>query len=209
MKYRVNLFPEELKPKLDLFTLNFVITIWAVLLGAMVVADFNYQSEYKDAQLRTKATQEEYKAKTQMHQTLKQARENRKQDPQLLAKVQELQKEEHDKYWLLTELQGRERLKNQGFSMLMNDLASNHLADVWLTRIAVNERNVRMEGATLDSAKVPQWVSMLKESEYFSGRTFAGARLYRDSEDRLNFIISSDLKELSVQPSLQGATELR
>ncbi|MCY7295279.1 PilN domain-containing protein [Alteromonas sp. a30] len=209
MKYRVNLFPEELKPKLDLFTLNFVFTLWGLLLGGMVVANVYYQKEYDAAQLSTLATQQEYKAKTKMHQTLIQARENRKQDPKLLERVQELQKEEHDKYWLLTELQGRERLKNQGFSLLMKDLSNTHVRDVWLTRIVVNEDKVKMEGAALDSANVPKWVNKLKESDYFSGRSFAGARLYRNEDDRLNFVISSELSELSVQSELQVASELR
>lgn len=209
MKYRVNLFPEELKPKLDLFTLSFVLTLFGLVVCAILGVNLYYQDQYDQAQMRTKTTQQEYKAKTQLHQTLQQARDERKQDSKLLELVEQLRKEERDKYLLLTELQGRERLKNQGFSLLMNDLSRNHVSDVWLTRISVNEKNVRMEGASLDSAKVPIWVSMLKESDYFSGRSFAGARIYRDDSDLLNFVISSEIEELSTLPSLEVATELQ
>lgn len=209
MKFRVNLFPEELKPKLDLFTFNFVVTVWSCVIAAILGLNIYYQNQYSDAQMRTKATQQEYKTKTNLHQTLQQARDERKQDTKLLELVQQLRKEERDKYLLLTELQGRERLKNQGFSLLMTDLSEHHVDSVWLTRISVNEKKVRMEGASLDSAQVPVWVSMLKESAYFAGRSFAGARMYRDESDQLNFIISSEIEELAAPATLDVATELQ
>lgn len=197
MKYRINLFPDELKPKLDLFTLNFVMVLWLVAgLGVLAVTHYSQQI-YIETQASTQKVQQEHAKRKTMFDTLKQARDTRAQDPGLLAKQKKLSGEERAKSLLLDELQGRERLKNQGFSMLMRDLSNRHITEIWLTQISIEESRVRIEGGSTDSSKVPFWVSRLRESEYFSGRNFAGARMYRNDEDDLTFVISSDLQGLA------------
>lgn len=199
MKYRVNLFPEELKPKLELFTLSFVAVMWAVSLGALFAVSHHYQERYDDLQTRTKDTQAEHRNRKATLQTFIAARDKRAQDQSLVNRVDKLTGESRDKQLLLDELKGREQLKNQGFSTLMLDLSERHINGMWLTRININEQKVRIEGGAQDSAMVPSWVSQLRDSEYFTGRNFAGARMFRDDEDLLNFVISSDLVELTLE----------
>lgn len=208
MKYRVNLFPNEIKPKLDLVTLNFVVVVWVLAIGGVGLLSQYYQSVYVDTEHRTQTTQQEYKNQKTLLDTLTEARDNRAQDSKLVELVKTMQGEERDKYLLLTELQGRERLKNQGFSLLMKDLAKQHISEIWLTRININERKIRIEGGSLESSKVPVWVSKLRYSEYFTGRNFAGARMFRNDFDELNFVISSDLTELALQAELDPASGL-
>lgn len=197
MKYRINLFPDELKPKLDLFTLNFVLVLWLVA-GLGVLAFTHYaQQVYIETQASTQKIQQEHAKRKAMFDTLKQARDTRAQDPALLAQQKKLAGEERAKSLLLDELQGRQRLKNRGFSMLMRDLSKQHIKEIWLTQIAIEENKVRIEGGATDSSKVPFWVSKLRESEYFSGRHFAGARMYRNDDDELTFVLSSDLQGLA------------
>ena len=203
MKYRVNLFPEELKPKLQLFTAGFVLLMWLFSGVVLFAISEHYHHKYRDIQVATRDIQQKYNQQTKMLKMLTNARDTRAQDPALVAQVQKLQNEARDKGLLLEELRGREQLKNQGFSMLMEDLALNHVDGVWLTRISINEQKIRMEGATVESAKVPFWVSQLRESNYFSGRSFAGARMFRDDQDKLNFVISSELVELAIEKEVQ------
>ena len=199
MKYRVNLFPQELKPKLNLFTASFVILMWLLSGVILFAVSETYRQEYLATQRATQDIQQKYSQQQSMLNMLTQARDNRAQDPNLLADVQRLQNEVRDKSLLLDELRGREQLKNQGFSTLMEDLSNSHVDGVWLTRININESKIRMEGATIESAKVPFWVSRLKDSDYFAGRSFAGARMFRDDTDNLNFVISSELVELTIE----------
>ena len=199
MKYRVNLFPEDLKPKLHLFTVGFVLLMWLFSGVVLFAVSESYHREFKELQAATRDTQQKYNQQTRMLKMLTEARDTRAQDPALLAEVQKLQNEARDKGLLLDELRGREQLKNQGFSMLMEDLAVSHVDGVWLTRININEQKIRIEGATLESSKVPFWVSRLKDSDYFSGRSFAGARMFRDVDDELNFVISSESVELAIE----------
>lgn len=197
MKYRINLFPAELEPKLDLFTLNFVMVLW--LLAGLVIASTTHYFQQISTETQTsieKVQQEHSKLKT-MFDTLKKARDTRDQNPELLAEEKKLSGEERSKFLLLNELQGREQLKNQGFSMLMRDLSKQHIIEVWLTQISIQETRVRIEGGSIESSKVPFWVSKLRQSEYFSGRNFAGARMYRNEDDDLTFVLSSDLQGLA------------
>lgn len=204
MKYRVNLFPQELKPKLNLLTVGFVVLMW-VLSGVILFAvSESYKAKYDDMQVQTRDTQQEYNQKTTTLKTYTEARDNRAQDPELVAEVEKLRGEARDKQLLLDELRGREQLKNQGFSLLMDDLAKSHVENIWLNRINIEEKKIRIEGATLESAAVPLWVSQLRESTYFSGRSFAGARMFRDDQDELNFVISSDLIEMALETELSG-----
>lgn len=205
MKNRVNLFPQELKPKLKLFTVNVVLLLWTFSTFLLFAVSQNYQAKYDDIQAKTRNIQEEYNTKSKTLKMLKEARDTRAQDPALVAVVDKLQREATDKRLLLEELRGREQLKNQGFSMLMRDLSQQHVDNIWLTRINIEEQKIRIEGATLESASVPVWVNRLKESDYFAGRSFAGARMFRDDEDDLNFVISSDLAEMALEKETEGS----
>lgn len=193
MKYRVNLFPEELKPKLQLFTAGFVLLMWLFSGVLLFAISEHYHQEFRDMQVATRDIQQKHNQQTKMLKMYTSARDKREQDPELLAQVNALRIEARDKGLLLEELRGREQLKNQGFSTLMEDLAATHVEGVWLTRISIQEQKIRMEGATVESSKVPFWISRLKSSDYFAGRSFAGARMFRDDEDNLNFVISSEL----------------
>lgn len=202
MKNRVNLFPAELKPKLKLFTVGAVLLSWALSGIILFSVSQSYQATYDDFQASTKSTQNQYNNQKRVLDSLTDMRDNRAQDAALLAAVEKLQSEVRDKKLLLDELRGREQLKNQGFSTLMFDLAESHVPDIWLTRISINESKIRLEGSTLESSKVPLWVSNLRDSSYFAGRSFAGAKMFRDDEDDLNFVISSDLVELALEQEL-------
>ena len=196
MKYRINLFPSELEPKLDLFTLNFVMVLWLLAGLVIAVATHHSQQTFIATQASTQKVQQEHANRKTMFSTLKNARDNRVQNPELLAEEKKLSGEEKAKSLLLNELQGREQLKNQGFSVLMRDLSKQHINEIWLTQISIEETRMRIEGGALDSSKVPFWVNQLRQSEYFAGRNFAGARMYRNEEDNLTFVLSSDLQGL-------------
>ena len=92
---------------------------------------------------------------------------------------------------VLNKLSGHDKLKSNSFSTLMIDLASHNQSGLWLTHINLDGMSVLIEGAATDSAIVPKWLSSLGQTDYFRGQEFADTRLYRDSEQQLNFIIST------------------
>ena len=124
MKYRINLYPSELRPKVELLTITFVFIVWSVAALILFVISNSYQQSYDDIQLQTRDTQNLHSEKTDKLQALTSERDNRKQDSSLVSRVEALQSEVRAKQLLLEELKGREQLKNHGFSLLMLDLAS-------------------------------------------------------------------------------------
>ena len=112
--------------------------------------------------------------------TLTDQLQERKEDPQLLAIFAGLQSSLQDKERLKTALRDREVLKSTSFSLMLRELSQQHHESLWLTRINVTEQSMTFDGEAIQPEAVPQWVGRLGQTEYFTGKTFDEARLYRD-----------------------------
>jgi Tfp pilus assembly protein PilN len=191
MKNRVNLYHPEFHPKLRLLSLHIVIASWffavlfcGVLYFYFAVEQQNFKAEI--AKLEQNKQQQEILVKE-----LQNAVDSLEVDPKLLQQVEKNQQLISLKKRVLHELAGQEQLKSSGYSNLMVDLASHNQSGLWLTHINLNGISVVMEGAATDSSLIPKWLSSLGQTAYFSGQEFADTRLYRDSEQQLNFVIST------------------
>ena len=191
MKNIVNLYHPELHPKLRLLTLSNVIVSWifaaffcSLLYFDIVSKQQNFKSEI--FQIEQKKQQQQILVKE-----LKSAIDNQNLDPALLKQLEKNQQIINFKQRVLDKLSGQEKLKSNSFSKLMIDLANLHHSGLWLTHINLNGMNVLMEGAATDSAIIPKWLSSLGQTDYFRGQEFSNTRLYRDSEQQLNFVIST------------------
>jgi Tfp pilus assembly protein PilN len=198
MKNRVNLYHPEFHPKLRLLTLSIVILIW--LFTLLVCASVYFYESFKQQDVHSAITMIERDKQQQQRlvEELQNAIDNQQVDPKLLKQVESNQQIISLKKRVLNELAGQEGLKSSGFANLMLDLASQNQSGLWLTHINLDGVTVVMEGATTDSATVPKWLRSLGQTDYFRGQEFADTRLYRDSTQQLNFIISSG-KELIVE----------
>jgi Tfp pilus assembly protein PilN len=191
MKNTVNFYHPEFHPTLRLLTLPSVIVSWlftALIFSLLYfyVAFEQQQLEFEISDLKQTKQQQQILVKE-----LQDLIEKQKVDPMLLKQVETNQKLMSLKNRVLSKLSGHEELKSNSFSKLMIDLANHHQSGLWLTHINLNDRSVVLEGAATDSAVVPKWLSSLGQTDYFRGQEFTDTRLYRDSEQQLNFIIST------------------
>ncbi len=191
MKNRVNLYHASIQPKLQLLTLSSVIVIWLVVTLLCSFLYFYMTSEQQKLQSEVAVLVGNKQQQKILVSELKSALENIKIDLGLVEKVEEKQKLIRLKQRVLNELAGQEDLKSIGFSKLMIDLANHSQRELWLTRINLNGTSVVMEGAATDSFIVPKWLGLLGKTDYFKGQEFSNTRLYRDSEQQLNFVIST------------------
>ncbi len=168
------------------FCLLIVIASWAVLSAE------NGKVERNSDQLA-----QNLKMKKELIDSMMEAQESQVQDPSILAQIERTQSKLNLKQSILDELKARETQKSNGFSDLMIDLASNHHSDLWLTNINLDERKLYLEGTAADSAALPEWVNKLGKAAYFNGKEFAGARMFRNDKKMLNFILSSELDDIS------------
>jgi Tfp pilus assembly protein PilN len=198
MKNRVNLYHLEFHPQLSLLTLTTVIVSWvfaAVFCGLMY---FYITSEQQAVQSDIAKIKQNNQQQKLLVEELLSAVDKLKADPKLLKQVEKDQQRINLKKRVLNELAGHEELTSNGFSSLMIDLANHNQSGLWLTHINLNGKSVVMEGAATDSASIPKWLITLGQTDYFRGQEFADTRLYRDSEQQLNFVISTG-EELTLE----------
>ena len=96
-----------------------------------------------------------------------------------------LQASLQEKQRLKQALSEREALKSASFSLMLRELAEQHHSDLWLTRIMVDEANMSFDGQSLRPEALPQWIGRLGQTEYFSGKQFDQARVYREEQNLL------------------------
>lgn len=195
MKSRINLYQEQFKPQVVLLSLNFALLIWALAIITLVIVGFGVGTNNSGAKKEAQTYANQVSEKTTLLSTLADTLDKRAQDPGLLKTLEGTQKTLKTKQTIVAELGNRQAQKENGFSALMLDLANNTQEDVWLTRISLNESRVRIEGGTLVSAAVPGWVNKLSGAKSFTGKEFAEARMFRDEQEQLNFVLSSELSD--------------
>ena len=198
MKNRVNLYHPSFHPKLQLLTLPSVIVSWALVAIFCSLLYFYMVAEQQILRTEISALGTNKKQQQMLVNELKIAVGNLKLDPNLLEKVKEKQQLIRLKERVLNKLAGQEDLKSIGFSQLMIELASYNQSGLWLNHINLNGMSVMLKGAATDSASVPKWLNSLGQIDYFKGQEFSDTRLYRDSDEQLNFVISTS-KELVLE----------
>jgi Tfp pilus assembly protein PilN len=196
MKHRVNLFTDEYKPQQMLVTLGFAGVVWSFTVVVIAVFTFAAYSSWRTEADAAEPFANAHEEKQSMINILTETRDGRLNDETLMLQIESLQKQVQARALLINELEKKEQLKNQGFSTLLHDLAYHHQDGVWLKRIRVSEQQLQLMGGTADAAAVPQWIKNLKQADYFIDRKFAGATLYRDEFDVLQFEIGAQLTPL-------------
>jgi Tfp pilus assembly protein PilN len=192
MKNRVNLYHPNFHPKLQLLTLSSVIVSWVFVATFCSFLYFYIAAEQQNFESKITHLEQSKRQQKKLVNELNNALDNIKVDPNLLKIVEKKQQIIRLKERVLNELAGQENLKSGGFSTLMLDLAGHSLNGLWLTHIDLNGMSITIKGATTDSAFMPKWLSSLGQTEYFKGQNFSDTRLYRDSEEQLNFVISTN-----------------
>lgn len=196
MKTRINFFRDDLKSKIILLNLNFLLALATVSIIFIVAIWLWAGSLHAVAEKQTSLLQAQIAQKKEFVTTLTEAKDSRTQSKEIVADVDKHRQELAIKQTILTELDNRQTQRSNGFSNLMLDLANNHHDDLWLTTILLNERNLYLEGTATDSKALPQWVSELHKANYFADTEFAGTRMFRNDKQQLQFILSSNLDDL-------------
>lgn len=197
MKNRVNFIGSVLRPQVVLINLNFLLLMMGVALMGIVLAYWLLTTALDASQQQVSDSLAKVQTQRALVETLSQAKQNQKQDPALLTKIALEQQSLSMKQSILLKLDKRETLRQNGFSGLMQDLANYHQQGLWLTQVTLDERHIALQGTANQSTALPQWIEKLSQAPYFVGREFAGARMLRDKDNRLDFVISSELDDLS------------
>ncbi|WP_100643530.1 PilN domain-containing protein [Alteromonas facilis] len=185
MKTRVNLYLNEFRPTLDLLSLGTLITVFAVLFIVVITARVGLMfSGSKNAQQLAQMSVE-VEQNNNLARELTNVLQQRKEDPQLLAVFAGLQASLQAKERLRQALSERELMKSATFSNLLRELAQQHHQELWLTRIKVSGHSMVFDGQALTPTALPQWINSLGQTQYFAGKEFDQARVYREEQGLL------------------------
>ena len=180
MKSRVNLYLPEYQPKLDLFTFNTLLLAFVVLMIFMIIVRVSLNIGGASTEQRLAMLESELQQQTDLVTELTAQLQKRQEDPQLLAVFAGLQLSLRDKERVKEALNDREMLKSASFALMLRELSQQHRENLWLTGIKVDEHSMVFDGEVNTPEAVPQWVGRLGATQYFSGKSFDQARLFRE-----------------------------
>ncbi|MGJ8680159.1 PilN domain-containing protein [Paraglaciecola sp.] len=169
-----------------------VIFLWTVTLVLVFTLNFYFSNKQQTLEIELNQVDQIKHQKMALLEALQTELANLKIDPELHSQVAKKQQVTNLKKRVYHELMGQEKGKTSGYAKLMLDLAEYHQADIWLTRIYLNEQNVTIEGAASKTESIPNWINnLLNQSSYFKGQNFSDTHIYRNEEQQLRFVLAA------------------
>ncbi|WP_200260425.1 PilN domain-containing protein [Halorhodospira neutriphila] len=124
---------------------------------------------------------------------LEQRLAERKPDQRLVDRYDALERELRLKRRFAEELAGMSERQRQGFSPILEGLARQRVARLWLTDFTVGAERLRLHGRATHPRLVPRFLDALAREPAFSGTRFADFRMQRlDAEGHVEFRIATD-----------------
>jgi MSHA biogenesis protein MshI len=197
MKRTVNLYHASLKPQKEALSLARVAgvngAVLAILVGVMIgFSLYEASQEETLGSLRAEITSKQDAVSTLTAQLA--AKRDTASLAQRLASTEE---ELANKQALVSYLnQGELSFDATRYGQLMDDLATYHNDELWLTHIAVTNDDIRLSGETLAPSSIPNWLKSLQRASFFKGKTFSIVQLDEVKEGNAvrQFTISSRAK---------------
>ena len=190
-EFKVNLYPEHLKPKKEFFTLTNVAASWA-LVSAVMFAGYgfmHYQTIHIDDELivlQQKSNQLNSQVK-QLNAELAQ----HKPSPEKVAAVERLKREIQAKKDALKAVGQYDESQQIGYSGVMNALAKLGRNDISLSRIYMTHDSLDLSGFARSAEVIPNWVGQFKNELNLVGRAFEKLKIGRNDQDVVTFELST------------------
>ncbi|HAS8599560.1 TPA: MSHA biogenesis protein MshI [Vibrio vulnificus] len=183
----INLYPEHLKPKKELFTLNNVVAGWGGIAAIflMVYAFALWQQRAVDNQLAS--VQAESQQLTQQHNQLQAKLEQHKPSSEKMAAVERLKVKVRAQEASLNAISQYDTSLQTGYSGMMLSLAKLGRNDISLTDISVVGANLDVKGLAISANAVPNWVNQFKHELPLVGRSFDKVKIGRNEDDVITF----------------------
>lgn len=185
----VNLLSDDLRPKHDPFTLREFGIAWGVLVS-LLVAMTGWQA-YANAEISNNAAtlRNELATLTKELSALE-AAADKQADSKLVQELAALSSQKDEQQKLLRVL--RNEPLNSGFQGHLSDLASIEMPKLWFDSIEFSNggKQIRLAGYSETAELVPLYLSMLSEGSSFSGYSFDGLQIKRESNVLVSFEVS-------------------
>lgn len=190
LKSRINLYTSELRPKKEFLTLKNIALSWMACLLLFGIVAFVMLNLANKSSAELAALQAQVKL-TKNQITELSAQLQKKQDKSHhIQKLTRLDSELEKKLQLISFIENKKPSSSVAYSKVMNDLARLPSANISLKRFRFAGTQILLQGVANRAQHVPQWMEMLKQSEYFAGKEFSQFTL-NATEQTLYFEVST------------------
>lgn len=188
----VNLYQPERATGLQPPSLALLLRLLTVIV-LLVLADAGWQL-WQVRQLNTELQLRQQEA-VQAEQALASAQQGFREpqaDATLPAQVAAAEREQRQLEWMVQYVRRLER-QRAGFSPLLEGLAQQHVAGIWLRgfHFAEGGQQLTLQGSTHQQQLLTDYLASLGRNPSFAGREFAWLQLDRDAAGNLLFALSS------------------
>lgn len=187
----VNLYPDYLQPKRELFNLKTVLALWLLVVLAMAGVYGFYTTQNLQSQARLNEIRGEMGQLTQQVHGLQKKLTLHKPSPAKQAALERLRQEVKDQRLSLRAITQFDRDDQAGYSGVMRSLAELSNNEISLTRIRINDNQLNLAGLARTPSSVPKWLGRFKQEIELSGRSFEGLVMGRDEDDVVTFELTA------------------
>jgi MSHA biogenesis protein MshI len=190
-EFDVNLYPDHLRPKRELFTLATTLVCWA-LLSLMILGSvlyYNYQKNQIDK--KWVSVEQQVTALASEQARLQQRLSQHVATKSKLDAAERLEKDIEAKRVSLSAVGRFDESQRSGFSGVMSALANIDRDDVALSAIYISADKLSFEGLAKDPASVPSWLKEFKQEVNLVGRSFESLNIGRNEDGVVTFKIDS------------------
>ncbi len=206
MTQYINLYQAEFHHKSNLRKIYIGGTIGFAI--ALLIA-INVFQEFSIHQLSSELKQKQdlLNSRKQIHQALETKAQPKKQDPALLAQLENLRKANQSRLRALNFLSGKESGNMVGFSFLLEGLGRqrDNIEGIWLKRIHFDDGgfNLRLDGNSFSAELLPQLVQTLGKEEILRGHEFKHVKITRSTEHKniMDFELDTKQHEQAIESS--------
>jgi anti-sigma factor RsiW len=195
---QVNLYQSSLKPKPFNIGLYLGITIVSLLCIGLGIATVSLTRAVSDERDQVTQAAKQLSDEQARVKSLEAALKKQEVDPALITELALWQKKVDDLKQTFATLSNSDTAHSQGFSAYFQALANQSIAEVWLTaiRFDAEQQQIDLEGSTLKSDKIPDFLQQLQTEPAFHGRTFAQLHIEKSEQvpKLMNFKLSTHVE---------------
>lgn len=196
MMQQVNLLVNELRPRRETLSLAQLILLWSAFLGLLLVVSLIQGLDVWRLGREQAQKQAHWQALVEANDTLKNSFDLTP-DPLLVTEVETLKQEFLTHSRLVEAVKGYQQFSERGFSGFLEDLATQRVDGVALSRIFLENggSHIGLSGETEAPVNVPLLLKRLSEGSSFQGHRFDSFHVEEQESGLLRFDISGPARE--------------
>lgn len=195
MKYSINFYLEELKPKVYYLTLKN--TVYAVLACVVLILGWNLilENQIKETKGQVSRLQQELSNTKLQLSNLETELVQHNDKATFNERKKRLEQNLEAKKMLWEGVGQKLEAATVNYHTVMDELTKLHNENIWLSAFEFNESTIVFRGYALDSSAVTRWMTQLQASDSFRGREFSHLKMKVHDKDSLSFVIATEPQE--------------